>query len=123
MEIKEAKSIGKNLYGTSIPSTKDNKETNWYLFFKKDTLNEVAKVLLFEDNLSEDDLDDLLKEIANLIVGRAKVILEEKNRNRTYKLGTPEFLGKVSDSFPVKLDDKMILKFKNRTFIIAKAKN
>ncbi len=118
-DIKDAKTIGKDLYGASIPIYEDGKETNWYLFFKKDTLNEVAKVLLFEDNLNEDDLDDLLKEISNLIIGKAKVLLEEKNHSNTYEIDTPEFLGKISEPFPIKLKNKMVFKFKNRTFLIA----
>ncbi len=118
-KLSEAKSIGKDLYGASIPIYENGKETNWYLFFKKESLNEVAKVLLFEDNLNEDDLDDLLKEISNLIIGQAKVLLEEKNKNSSYKIGTPEFLGKISEPFPIKLDNKLLFKIKNRTFLIA----
>jgi chemotaxis protein CheY-P-specific phosphatase CheC len=118
-EISEGKSIGNDFYGASIPIYEDGKETDWYLFFKKESLNEVAKVLLFEDNLSEDDLDDLLKEIANLIIGKAKVILEEKNKQNNYKIGTPEFLGKVGEKFPIKLKNKLLFNIKNRTFLIA----
>ncbi len=62
------------------------------------------------------DLDDLCKEIANQIIGKAKNLLNEKEPN-AYKLGTPEFLGEV-ENFGIKLKEKFVYKIKNRTFQI-----
>ena len=44
-EIKEGKSLGKDLYGASIPLYKDDIEFQFYLYFKKETLE------LFVDKL------------------------------------------------------------------------
>lgn len=119
-ELQEGKSRGKQFYGTAISLYADKNEHIWYLFFKRSTLNEIAKNLLFEDNLCEDDLDDLLKEICNQIIGSAKVILEEQNPHTKYQLSVPEFMGNISAPFPIKLDESLLYKIKNRTFIIGK---
>ncbi|NOX15516.1 MAG: chemotaxis protein CheX [Epsilonproteobacteria bacterium] len=123
LEVKKAKSLGKNFYVASIPIYENKQETNWFFFFKRDTLNEIAKILLFEDNLSEDDINDLLKEVSNQVIGLAKVKLEENYQNNAYKLGTPEFLGKISSPFPIELEKSLLYKINNRTFLVAKEKN
>jgi len=120
LKIKKAKSLGKDFYATSISIYENNEEINWYFFLKRNTLNDIAKVLLFEDNLNEDDIFDLLKEVSNQVIGLAKVKLEESYTNKTYKLGTPEFLGKISAPFPIKLEENLLYKINNRTFLIAK---
>ena len=121
LEIQQAKCFGKNFYGASIAIYENSIETQWYLLFKKDTLNEFSKALLFEDNLSEDDLNDLIKEVANIIIGSAKVILETKNENREYKISTPEFLGHIQKVGLLKLEEFLLYKIKNRTFVIGRA--
>lgn len=120
LALQNAKHKGKNFYGTAISLYENKTEHTWYLFFKRDTLNEIAKNLLFEDNLCEDDLDDLLKEVSNQILGSAKVLLEEQNPHIHYQLSTPEFMGNVSDPFPIKLEECLLYKIKNRTFMIGK---
>jgi len=123
-ELEKAKTVGNNFYGASIPIFENGVERDWYLFFKKETLKNIAQVLLFEDNLSEDEFNDLLKEVSNQIIGIAKVKLEEKNQNLSYKLGTPEFLGNISAPIPLKLENNLLYKIKNRTFLVAmEAKN
>lgn len=120
LTLQNAKYKGKNFYGTAISLYENKIEHTWYLFFKRDTINEIAKNLLFEDNLCEDDLDDLLKEVSNQILGSAKVLLEEQNPHIHYQLSTPEFMGNVSDPFPIKLEECLLYKIKNRTFIIGR---
>ncbi|MCF6173381.1 MAG: chemotaxis protein CheX [Campylobacteraceae bacterium] len=122
LKAEKAKTLGKNFYVASIPIYENEREINWFFFLKRDTLNEIAKNLLFEDNLNEDDIDDLLKEVSNQIIGLAKVKLEENYTNNFYKLGTPEFLGKISAPFPIELENNLLYKIKNRTFLIAKEK-
>lgn len=112
------KSKGKNFYGAAVSLYENETEYIWYLFFKKDTLNEIAKNLLFEDNLCEDDLDDLLKEISNQIIGSAKVLLEEQNPHYKYQLSIPEFMGNISEPFPITFSESMLYKVKNRTFVV-----
>lgn len=120
LNIQEAKFAGKDFYGTAITLYEDKNEIQWYLLFQKHTLNEFSKALLFEDNLSEDDLDDLSKEVANLIIGSAKVILENKNSNIQYKISTPRFLGHVSKIESLKLKESLLYKIKNRTFVVGR---
>ena len=114
-----ATTLGSNFYGASILIYENNTELNWILLFQKDTLKKVAQILLLEDDLSEEDNIDLLKEVSNQIIGIAKIKLEERNRNTTYKLGIPKFLGHISAPIPFKLENKLLYKIKNRTFLIA----
>lgn len=118
LELENGKSLGKNFYGSSIPLICNDKESHYYIFFKKDTLQAFGTILLLDKPLKEDDLSDLCKEVSNLIVGKAKSNLSDTHPKNRYKLGTPEYLGKVSPPFPVTLDDHQIYKLKNRTFLI-----
>lgn len=112
--------LGKEFYGSAISLLEDEYEHIWYLFFEKATLNEIARNLLFEDNLCEDDLDDLLKEIANQIIGSAKVILESQNPHITYHLNVPEFMGNVCTPFPIAFQESFPYQIKNSTFVIGR---
>jgi len=58
-----------------------------YLCIPKETLDTVSMLLFGE---TEYDLPDLTNEIANLIVGNAKVIASKNNVN--FNISTPEFL-------------------------------
>ena len=120
LPLAQGKSMGKSFYGASIPLTCNNQELHFYLFFKANTLNQFGKVLLFEDHLNEDDLDDLCKEVANQIIGHAKMTLETDDPKNIYKLGTPEFLGHLCAPFPFELEEFLLYKLKNRTFVIGK---
>ena len=65
----KAVNIGEYFYGSAISILENGIEHTWYLFFEKAVLDDIAYNLLFEENLCEDDLDDLLKEIANQTKG------------------------------------------------------
>ncbi len=112
--------LGGQFYGSAIALIENECEHIWYLFFEKETLNEIAKNLLFEDNLCEDDLDDLLKEIANQIIGSAKVILQGRNPNCDYQLNMPEFLGNISTPLPITLKESLLYTINNSTFVIGR---
>lgn len=115
-KLEEGKSLGKDLYGASIPIYKDGEEIQFYLYFKKETLELFVDKLFSKEEGKNTDLGDLSREVANQIVGYAKNLLNDNN-NGTYKLGTPEFLGKV-ERFPVRLEKSQIFKMKNKTFKI-----
>jgi hypothetical protein len=117
---KNGKSPGKSFYGAAVSLYENNDEHIWYLLFKRPTLNRIAKNLLLEENLHEDDLNDLLKEVSNQIIGSAKVILEEKNPHHSYTLSVPEFMGNIQTPFPFKLKEHFVYKINHRTFIIGK---
>lgn len=118
--LKEGEIGGKSFYGAAVSLYENDTEHVWYLLFKRDTLNEIAQNLLFEDNLCEDDLDDLLKEISNQIVGSAKVILEEQYPHHTYKLSVPEFMGHIREPFPFELKEMLCYQVKEKTFVIGR---
>jgi len=82
-----------------------------YIVVPKEKLDYIAE-LWFGDS-SEYDIDDLTKEIANLIVGNAKIIAKDKNVN--FDISTPEFLGEYEK---IKYDDILKFKFKNRCFYV-----
>jgi len=65
-----------------------------YLKFPKKTLDLVSTLLFGDD---EYELEDLLKEIANLIVGKAKVFASDKDIH--FNISIPEFLEKKEISF------------------------
>lgn len=117
-ELHHGKYIKNVFYGASIPLVVNGEELHYYMFLKKDTLQLFARKFLFvEDFIQEDELSDLTKEIINLIIGKAKANMEEES-HKSLKLGTPEYLGKVSYPFPVKLLSYEIYKLRNRNFII-----
>jgi len=116
---KETIQLGNYFYGSAIALIENECEHMWYLFFEKKVLDEIAFNLLFEENLSENDLDDLLKEIANQIIGSAKVLLEEKYPDNHYHLSVPEFMGNVATPFPIPLQEIQHFQVKNSTFVIA----
>ena len=119
-KITPSKSIGKNLYGVAISMYENDTATLWYLLFQKHTLNEFSKALLFDDSLNEEELDDLVQEVANMIIGSAKVILETANVQNTYHISTPDFLGHIPNYRLLKLEEFLLYKVKNRSFMIGK---
>lgn len=86
------------IYGSFIPiydnTSGGKKEIQFYLYFHKEVLKDAAGKLLLA-RYTEDDLDDLSRELANQIIGYAKNLLNDTTADHPYKLGTPEFLGAV----------------------------
>ena len=80
-----------------------------YLSFPKKTLDKVSMLLFGDDDY---DLEDLLKEIANLIVGKAKVLASNKEVH--FNISIPEFIDRKEISF----DDKMTYSIDGECFTI-----
>lgn len=116
LKLEYGKSLGKDFYGSCIPIYKDDKEFHFYLYFKHKTLCLFGEKLLNIKTFDEDCLDDICKEVANQIIGYAKNLLNDRNSGK-YKLGTPEFIGKVAN-FPIRLKESKIFKIDNQTFKI-----
>ena len=74
-------------------------------------LDYIAKLWFGDSN--DYDKEDLTKEIANLIVGNAKMLAEENGMNVT--LSTPEFLDEYEK---IECDNILKFKFKNRCFYV-----
>ncbi|AJC84045.1 chemotaxis protein CheX [Campylobacter peloridis] len=117
LKIEQTNIIKGELYGASIPLYFKDQEYSFYLFFQKQVLNEIAQVLL-HDELKEDGLADLVKEIANQIVGYAKKLLNDANGKDEFKLGVPEYLGHVEKLSSIKLKAKFTYIMKNARFRI-----
>ena len=80
-----------------------------YILLPKDVLDVVSE-LLFGD--TDYDIEDLSKEIANLIVGNAKVLASEENIN--FNITTPKF----SKSINIDYDKRIDLSIKGKCFSI-----
>ena len=107
-----------NLYCSKISIYQNDIEYDIVFLFKKDTITLMAKNLLFEENLNEEATVDLLKEVANLIGGTAKTMIEEFDSDSTYKLSTPEYIGFVKDFKELTLTHYSASKINNRCFIV-----
>ena len=80
-----------------------------FIILPKDVLDTVSE-LLFGD--TDYDIEDLSKEIANLIVGNAKVLASEENIH--FDISTPKFHKKIDLDY----DKKINLSIKGKCFSI-----
>ncbi|EAL3899315.1 hypothetical protein A0Y62_04800 [Campylobacter lari] len=117
LKISQKSMIRGELYGASIPLYFKDEEYSFYLFFQKQVLNEIAQFLLHEE-LKEDGLADLVKEVANQIIGYAKKLLNDTNGKDEYRLGVPEYLGRIDGFSKIKLKEKFTYEVKNASFRI-----
>ncbi|MBX2495412.1 hypothetical protein I8797_00995, partial [Campylobacter coli] len=118
----KAEDIVGELYGASIPvMEKSGREYHFYLFFPKEFLQTIANVLVRDEKFKEDDWCDLSKECANQIIGYAKNLLNDAKGDDEYKLGIPEYLGRV-DFSSIILDESLTYSFENHYFRIGYCK-
>ncbi|MBE0494907.1 MAG: restriction endonuclease [Campylobacterales bacterium] len=117
-EVTPCTRLGASFFGASIPLTCNAAEHHFYLFFEDGVLNNFGEILLGESPLCEADLDDLCKEVANQIIGHAKVSLEKQHPQNHYQLGTPEFLGEIPSPLPVNLEEFLLYELEGHTFLI-----
>ena len=82
-----------------------------FIVVPKAKLDYIAELWFGDKN--EYDVDDLTKEITNLIVGNAKIIAEKKGVH--FNISTPIFLGEYEK---FKYDDILKFKFENRCFYV-----
>ena len=68
-------------------------DTTIYILASTPLLTLLAQNLLFEDNPDTATLQDMTKELANLIVGKAKVLSQEKGQAAS--ISTPLFCGEM----------------------------
>lgn len=76
-------------------------EANFFFYTDLEFLHFLSNAILFESNPQKEDLYDLCNELANLVIGKAKVLYSQKNIQTT--LSTPSFLGEMS-SVPAHLE-------------------
>jgi len=91
-KLNKCKSIpNHSAYTATISYKSDSKEQIATIWIQKPTLKKLSNILLFEDNPDEDTLKDLTKELANFIVGHAKMIAH--NQDLDFDIKTPKFKG------------------------------
>ncbi len=76
-------------YLSSIEMIGRNMEV--FLVFNKSFLEIMCEHFLADENPSDETLEDMARELANLTVGHAIVIAQKQHK--TFNISTPEFLG------------------------------
>jgi len=99
-------------YNSSINIIKDNNPTKVYFGFKRATLVALISKYMFEDKPEEEIIVDFCGEMANLIVGKAKVFAQ--NDNLFVDIDTPI----IEKSIPKKLSNIYYYKYNNLCFKI-----
>jgi hypothetical protein len=96
LDIKQSQKAkgGDKFYVSSIDIVFKDRDKTILLYASRPMLARVADILLFETDPDEDCLIDLSKEIANLVVGHAKVLASDQGYG--FKIKTPVFDGKTS---------------------------
>jgi len=96
--------------------TLDSKKYRVYIGASLSFAQRISTLLLEEDESDEETLVDMILETANLIVGSAKVIAEERDTN-PFVIGTPHF--EKIDNFDFQYDKAKVLKVEDDEMIIA----
>jgi chemotaxis protein CheY-P-specific phosphatase CheC len=109
-KISECKANPKKGYVAKI-SINGDENMDIFVVVPEKKLDYIAE-LWFGDS-DDYDKEDLTKEIANQIVGNAKIIASKKGIN--FDISTPEYLGEYKN---IKYDNILKYKFKNRCFYI-----
>ncbi|BDY12314.1 hypothetical protein HCR_06260 [Hydrogenimonas cancrithermarum] len=78
-------------YTAEIPFSDGRESFSAAVWVQKPILRRLANLLLFEEDPDEETLRDLTSELANFIVGHAKMAASDKNL--PYSIETPRFSG------------------------------
>lgn len=81
-------------YTAQIPFSDGTRDYIARVWVEKPALEKMARVLLMEENPDETTLEDLTAELANFIVGHAKMVASD--RDLPYEMQTPSFTGMQS---------------------------
>lgn len=114
LKLEKCKNSPRHLaYTATIPYKSNSKEKIATIWVQKPTLKKLSNILLFEEKPDEDTLEDLTKELANFIVGHAKMLAH--NQNLDYDIKTPKFAGfnKLDPS-----SETLLYKIENRCIAI-----
>jgi len=96
--------------------TQDTKKYRVYVASETSFMQRVAKVFLEEEQSDQETLIDMALETTNLIVGSAKVIAQELNKN-PYNIETPHF--EKFDRFDFNIDESKSIIIGNDVISIA----
>jgi len=109
-KISECKTTPKKGFVSKI-SINGDENMDIFVVLPEKKLDYIAE-LWFGDS-DDYDKDDLTNEIANQIVGNAKIIAQKKGKN--FDISTPEYLGEYKK---IDYDEILKFKFKNRCFFV-----
>jgi chemotaxis protein CheY-P-specific phosphatase CheC len=109
-KISECKANPKKGYVAKI-SINGDENMDIFVVIPKLKLDYIAK--LWFGNKEDYDKEDLTKEIANQIIGNAKILASKKGIN--FDISTPEYLGEYQN---IEYNNILKYKFKNRCFYI-----
>jgi len=96
--------------------TSNSNKYRVYLAAQEAFVQRISTVFLEEEESDEETLIDMILETANLIIGSAKIIAEEENKN-PFTISTPHF--KKNDIFDYEYDYAGVIKIENDEMIIA----
>ncbi|WP_456451027.1 chemotaxis protein CheX [Hydrogenimonas sp.] len=78
-------------YAAQIPFSDGERDYVARVWVEEPALKKMADILLFDDDPDQETLEDLTSELANFIVGHAKMVASD--RNLPYRMQTPTFVG------------------------------
>ncbi len=102
-KVEECNETLKNGFVSKI-SIFGDENYDFYIVVPHEKLSYIANYYFGDHNY---DAEDLTKEIANQIIGNAKIIA--KNKSKNFDISIPEFLGEYNDN--IKYDDILSFKF------------
>jgi chemotaxis protein CheY-P-specific phosphatase CheC len=115
-ELQEGPTQKRTLIAYIDIDTQGNKKYRVYIASDKEFMQRISKLFLEEDESDEETLKEMTLETANLIIGSAKVIAEETNKN-PYTISTPKF--EKIGAFDFDVDDSKTIKVDNDELTIA----
>jgi len=105
------------VYTATISLEDSQTKHHFTLCMREETLRMVSNTLLHEEDPEEEIKMDLICECANLIVGSAKVAIEDATEQSDWQLSVPEYQGYFDEEFSKSFDDIAYFKVQD-TFIM-----
>ncbi len=106
------------VYTAKIELGDGTKTHSFSLCMKEETVQLISEALLFEDNPDQEVKMDLVCECANLIIGSAKVAIEEDHEGGLLQLTPPEYQGYFEEEFSKVFDEKYYFLVKGEPIMI-----
>jgi CheY-specific phosphatase CheX len=106
------------VYSAIIALSDESQTYHFSLCMNDATVKLVSNILLYEDQPDEEVKMDLICECANLIVGSAKVAIEEASDGKLLQLSPPEYQGYFEEEFTKVFDDKLYFKVQDELIMI-----
>jgi hypothetical protein len=106
-----------DIYLTKISLLHESERLDFTIALSQKLINQISSVLLFEDEPDVDTAIDLLKEVANLIIGNLKMVWEE-SEEVSLELSTPEYMGYFSEPLSMEFDEGVMIEVDGERLLI-----